>query len=252
MAPALIRHRRYSPKTHQFTSTLNYLWFDPDQLNEITQDCLFWSTDHWNVLKLSESDFLNMYSGSVRDRVEKAILQNNNSHFRPDWQIRVLALPRCLGFRFNSVVFYFVLTKTGKPVFIVSEITNTPWNERKVYVHDCTNQYSHIKDYESFDFKFEKSFHVSPFMPMQLTYRWRFSFSDLQNVIHMQLFEEKKQVFDATMRFELVPITFPSQQYRYALINSLAPFKMLFSIYLEAFKLWRKKFHFIVILKRSR
>ena len=45
MAPALIRHRRYSPKTHQFISTLNYLWFDPDQLNEITQDCLFWSTE---------------------------------------------------------------------------------------------------------------------------------------------------------------------------------------------------------------
>ncbi|HCU75962.1 MAG TPA: DUF1365 domain-containing protein, partial [Acinetobacter baumannii] len=44
--------------------------------------------------------------------------------------------------------------------------------------------------------------------------------------------------------FELVPITFPSQQYRYALINSLAPFKMLFSIYLEAFKLWRKKVPF--------
>lgn len=57
-------------------------------------------------------------------------------------------------------------------------------------------------------------------------------------------FLEQKQVFDATMRFELVPITFPSQQYRYALINSLAPFKMLFSIYLEAFKLWRKKVPF--------
>ncbi|MFW1886635.1 DUF1365 domain-containing protein, partial [Acinetobacter nosocomialis] len=39
IAPALIRHRRYITKTHQFTSTLNYLWFDTDQLNEITQDC---------------------------------------------------------------------------------------------------------------------------------------------------------------------------------------------------------------------
>lgn len=43
IAPALIRHRRYSPKPHEFTSTLNYLWFDPDQLVDITKDCSFWS-----------------------------------------------------------------------------------------------------------------------------------------------------------------------------------------------------------------
>ncbi|RDF48694.1 DUF1365 family protein, partial [Acinetobacter baumannii] len=67
-----------------------------------------------------------------------------------------------------------------------------------------------LGDFQSFDFNFEKSFHVSPFMPMQLTYRWRFSFSDQQNVIHMLFFEEQKQVFDATMRFALVPITFTS------------------------------------------
>ncbi|MDO7467575.1 DUF1365 domain-containing protein [Acinetobacter baumannii] len=244
IAPALIRHRRYSPKPHEFTSNLNYLWFDPDQLVDITKDCSLWSVNHWNVLKLFENDFLSMYYGSIREKVEKAILQNNHLHLRPDWQIRVLALPRCLGFRFNSVVFYFVLNKVGKPLFILSEITNTPWNERKVYTHDCIKQQGQAGDYQSFDFNFEKSFHVSPFMPMQLTYRWRFSFSDQQNVIHMQLFEEQKQVFDATMRFELEPITFPSQQYRYALMNSLAPFKMLFSIYLEAFKLWRKKVPF--------
>ena len=103
----------------------------------------------------------------------------------------MLALPRCLGFRFNSVVFYFVLNKAGKPLFILSEITNTPWNERKVYTHDCIKQQGQVGDYQSFDFNFEKSFHVSPFMPMQLTYRWRFSFSDQQNVIHMQLLKSK-------------------------------------------------------------
>lgn len=37
IAPALIRHRRYNPKPHEFTSTLNYLWFDPDQLVDITK-----------------------------------------------------------------------------------------------------------------------------------------------------------------------------------------------------------------------
>ncbi len=71
IAPALIRHRRYSPKPHEFRSTLNYLWFVPDQLVAITKDCSLWSTDHWNVLKLSKNDFFKhvsrFYKGQSRE-----------------------------------------------------------------------------------------------------------------------------------------------------------------------------------------
>ena len=148
-----------------------------------------------------------MYSGSVKDRVGKALLQNNNLYMGSDWQIRVLALPRCLGFRFNSVVFYFVLSQTGQPLFILSEITNTRGMSEKS-IHDCIKQQGQVGDYQSFDFNFEKSFHVSPFMPMQLTYRWRFSFSDLQNVIHMQLFEEKNKSLMPLCALNLCPSHF--------------------------------------------
>ena len=59
-------------------------------------------------------------------------------------------------------------------------------------------EHSHFKSYE---FEFEKSFHVSPFMPMDIHYKWRFNFSDEQNVIHMQLYQSDKFIFDATMCF---------------------------------------------------
>ena len=38
IAPALIRHRRYNPKPHEFTSTLNYLCFNPGKSLNTTKD----------------------------------------------------------------------------------------------------------------------------------------------------------------------------------------------------------------------
>lgn len=245
IAEATIRHRRYAPKQHAFESKLNYLWFDPDQLETITANSWLWSSHRWNILNLYATDFLTTYHGTLREKVQKAVLQYANVALSPASQIRILALPRCLGFRFNSVVFYFIFDQEQKqPAFILSEITNTPWNERKVYLHDCRNQLMSHGDFQGFEFNFQKSFHVSPFMPMELDYRWRFNFSETLNVIHMQLFETGKQIFDATMRFRLNPITFPSQQHHYALRHSLGPFKMMASIYMQAFQLWWKKVPF--------
>lgn len=70
-APAKIRHRRYSPKSHAFESELTYLWFNPDQIEHDAQTCKLWSVRRWNILSIKPDDFLTMYSGSIRERVKK-------------------------------------------------------------------------------------------------------------------------------------------------------------------------------------
>lgn len=244
IAQSHIRHRRYLPKAHEFSTQLNYLCFDPDHIDESSQKSWLWSTQQWNVLTINENDFLNTESGSIRQKVQRLLLKKMDFIVKQEMEIRVLALPRMLGFHFNSVVFYVVFNEEHKPCFVLSEITNTPWNERKVYVHDCRNNTVHHSSYQSHAFDFKKEFHVSPFMPMDLDYRWQFSFSKHQNVVHMQLFQLGVLQFDATMRFILKPITLPSQQTRYAVSNVLEPFKMVMGIYLNAFRLWKKKIPF--------
>lgn len=244
VAPVNIRHRRYLPKSHAFEAKLSYLWFDPDQIASFTQQSYLWSSSRWNLLRLDPDDFLNMEYGSIRQKIQKIVLKQANSVLALDTQIRVLALPRTLGFRFNSVVFYFIFDANEHLVFILSEITNTPWNERKVYVHDCRNKVAQHSSFQSYQFEFEKAFHVSPFMPMEMDYRWNFNFSAQQQVIHMQLFQHDILQFDATMHFSLHPITLPSQQYRYAIFSVFEPFKMMAGIYLNAFRLWKKKVPF--------
>ncbi|TCB82330.1 DUF1365 domain-containing protein [Acinetobacter sp. ANC 4173] len=244
IASAEIRHRRYVPQSHAFETELSYLWFDPDQLATFTQNSWFWSSSRWNFLTLDERDFLNMECGSIRQKVTHLLIKHENYPLPHAASIRVLALPRTLGFRFNSVVFYLIFDASDHLIFVLSEITNTPWNERQVYIHDCRHTATEHAPYQSHQFDFKKAFHVSPFMPMSLDYRWRFSFSEQQNVIHMQLFEQEILQFDATMKFKLQAITLPSQQHRYAVLKVLEPFRMVSGIYLQALRLWKKKIPF--------
>lgn len=244
IASATIHHRRYVPKVHQFESNLTYLWFDPDQLDSFVKKSYLWSATGWNFLTIDPNDFLKGYQGSLRERIKKILLQQADTILSAQLNIRILALPRTLGFRFNSVVFYFILDAEQQPIFILSEITNTPWNERKVYVHDCRGKGQNQGHYRSFEFNFEKSFHVSPFMPMEIEYKWKFNFSDAKHVIYMQLYQNQQFIFDVSMRFQLESITLPSQQHRYAIHHIFEPFKMFASIYIQAFHLWRKKVPF--------
>lgn len=244
IAHAHIRHRRYLPKAHDFEMSLNYLWFDPDHIHQKIEDCRWWSEQGFNVLTLDEHDFLDIERGSIRQKISRLLIQEQHFALPYSANIRILALPRTLGFRFNSVVFYFVFDKNQQPLFVLSEITNTPWNERKIYTHDCRKTQIQYSPYFSYQFDFKKAFHVSPFMPMSIDYRWRFSFSEKQTVIHMQLFEKNILQFDATMRFELEAITHPSQQKKYAFSQVFQPFKMLSGIYIQALRLWMKKIPF--------
>ena len=244
IATAKIRHRRYLPTVHHFESYLNYLWFDPEQISTWNKKSWLWSAQKWNVLSLNEDDFLTMQRGTIRQKIAHILLEQENFCLAKNAILRVLALPRTIGFRFNSVVFYWVFDAEQQLLFILSEITNTPWKERQVYVHDCRQQANILGSYSRYQFDFAKAFHVSPFMPMNLNYRWAFSFSDAKNVIHMQLYNQGVLQFDASMQFELQAITVPSQQHRYAVRNVFEPFRMLGGIYWQAFQLWKKKIPF--------
>ena len=69
----------------------------------------------------------------------------------------------------NPVAFYYLhglLPDGGAgPVeAMIAEVTNTPWGESRCYVLDARG--------ETMSGDFDKARHVSPFMPMEQSYRW--------------------------------------------------------------------------------
>jgi DUF1365 family protein len=89
-------------------------------------------------------------------------------------------------------------------------------------------------------FEFDKDFHVSPFMPMDMQYRWCFSAPAERLLINMQNFQHGENMFDATLALRRTPLT------RWALIGVLATFplmtvKVIAAIHWQAVKLWLKR-----------
>lgn len=250
-----IRHRRFMPKSHEFNNQLQYLWLDADKLAEICANSRLWSLSRFNLLSINPADLLGQGHLSLRDAISAQVQEKLGQTMLATDQIRVLTLPNSLGFGFNSVSFYFVF-RAAQPLFILSEITNTPWNERHTYVFDCAdtqplsveknalkNQTTSEKKSRTYRFDFDKQFHVSPFMPMQAQYRWHFKMDADQFVIYMQMQQQEKRLFDARISFALQPLS-PHQQTMFALKHPLQGIKMLSGIYWQALRLAIKRIPF--------
>jgi DUF1365 family protein len=154
---------------------------------------------------------------------------------RPDGPVRLLTNLRYWGYCMNPVSFYYCFAGDGATLStIVAEVHNTPWNERHCYVLPASAALRTTRG--TLRFRFPKVFHVSPFMPLELDYDWRFTPPGKSVFVHMDNLERGKRFFDATMSMKRRSITGVS------LAGTLAayPFmtaKVVAAIYWQALKL---------------
>ena len=155
---------------------------------------------------------------------------------RPEGQIYLLTHLRVLGYAMNPVSFYLAHDEEGQLVAMLAEITNTPWGEQHTYVLDARA----TKPGASCHWRFAKTFHVSPFMPMRQEYDWNLRTDGQTFSITMRNLEGGEERFRAHMRLERHPFT--RGQWAHALLlQPLMPARVLFAIYWQALRLWWKR-----------
>lgn len=189
-----IRHRRFQPKSHAFTYPIFMLYLDLDELPELFAKKWYCSFSGFNLVRFKRGDFLSPEEPSLKKAVIKQVADNLSSDLAQSISsVRALMHLRYFNVVFNPVVFYYCFDADDQLVAIVSEITNTPWNERHAYVlplgdhHTGIAKYS-LKGKDKHQFEFQKHFHVSPFNPMNMDYRWVFSLPDERLFVHMDNF----------------------------------------------------------------
>jgi DUF1365 family protein len=166
-----VRHRRFRPHPHDFRYRIAQLLIDLDELPTLFAGRWFWSLERANLVSFRRRDYLGdpaiPLKQAVLDRVETA------TGARPDGPVRMLAHLKMFGLCFNPVVFYYCHHRDGTLAAIVAEITNTPWDERHAYVLPVAMADRHGQAGRVLGWRFDKIFHVSPFLPMGLRYDWR-------------------------------------------------------------------------------
>lgn len=218
------------------------LYLDLAELPRLFDGTPGWSAKRRALAWFKRSDYLGP-SERPLDQAVRDLVQSRTG-LRPAGPIRLLTHLRYFGYCMNPVSFYYCFNASGDTLeTIVAEITNTPWKERHQYVLSVAGMPSAETTAAAGggvkSFRFDKDFHVSPFLPMNMQYRWSFTEPFDRLFVHMQNFRDGAQVFDATLALKQEPI---STRALLGLLVSfpLMTFKVIAAIHWQALRLWLK------------
>ncbi|SEL78831.1 DUF1365 domain-containing protein [Halomonas daqiaonensis] len=227
-----LRHRRFVPRHHAFEYRVWMAWLDLDELPELFDGVPGFSARRPALARFRREDYLGPQDRPLKQAVREELERQLGS--APDGRICVLTQLRTLGLGFNPVSLYYAYNARGELRAMLGEVSNTPWGERTRYA--CTvapRRHGHVAE-------FDKAMHVSPFNPMDMTYRWRFDSPGDSLSMHMENWKDGERHFDATLTLQARPAT------RGVLLATLArqpwmSLKTLAGIHLEALRLWLKR-----------
>ena len=219
-------HKRYFPVEHEFQYKHGMLLVDIDELDAVCAQSRAVSIERFNWIAFYRQDYLPS-PRTLREEVNHQIMEKTGDTF--EGQIYLLAMWRMLGVLMNPITVFYCQDKEGALSHLVVEVHNTPWGERHVYV--LTPPFTN---------PVEKAFHVSPFLPMALTYRFEAPEPSNVAALMIRVFSDQAQVF--TAGFHFTQQDFGASEFRRFIVNfPWVTLSVMRRIYWQALQLWIKK-----------
>ncbi|WP_372871919.1 DUF1365 domain-containing protein [Shewanella sp.] len=247
-----VSHQRLGPVRHSFSYPMAMLVMDLDELPRLASLSSLFGFDWFRPLRFRAEDYL--VSGAADDtagtkdkRPEPAVLALKQRVLAKACDLgaqgelnRVVfaGQVRHFGFYFSPVNFFFICDGE-KQRYLLAEVSNTPWNERHCYLVDI-NQ-AHEQGLALND----KVFHVSPFMTLDMRYRWQVDVNS--ECFRLQIDNERdggERLFRAGLQLRGQPFDRAGLNQFFKRFPMLTAY-ILYGIYRQALSLFRKGVTFV-------
>jgi hypothetical protein len=229
-------HRRFKPTQHRLSYRVFWTLLDLDELPQLTKKLRLFSRERFNLFGFYNSGHGDGSATPLREQVETHLAKANID--LDGGAIRLLCMPRILGFTFNPISVYYCYRRTGALAALLYEVHNT-FGQRHSYLIPVEGSPDGALEQHCL-----KAFYVSPFMDMDIAYTFRVTppgerialaidGADTHNsgqdgrVIAASLSGERRELNDAALLAAFA--AFP-----------LLTLKVVAGIHWEALKLWRK------------
>jgi DUF1365 family protein len=234
---AVVVHRRLRPRDNAFRYRVAYLCLGLDRVADAAGRWL--KVEKPGLVSFRRADH-GAQDGSDLKVWLRAILADHGLAEVCDGEPFLMTMPRMLGYVFNPVSFWFCRDRDGALRAVLCAVNNT-FGERHCYlVHHADHR--PIQPSEWLDGR--KVFHVSPFLPVEGDYRFRFRLEDALVHVDVNYHDAKGLMLATSVGGRRVPLSDAAVLRRF-LFNPFMTLGVVARIHWQALKLWRKraKFH---------
>lgn len=233
-----VNHKRYVPRVHAFNYSLFMMYVDLAELPALFKPFLLWSVNTPGIASFKRSDHYGNHSQSLEDSIKALVYEKTGATI--NGPIRLLTHFRYFGYVFNPISIFYCFKEDGETIdYVVAEVTNTPWKESHCYVLKDNQQ-----DDTFFRSRHTKEFHVSPFMNLDMQYRWKITTPNEYLTVGIENWRQDAKLFNATISMKKIEIS--RSNLSKVLFNfPLMTLKVSAAIHFEALRLWLKGIRYV-------
>jgi uncharacterized protein len=230
-------HQRLAPKRYALRHALFMCYVDLDELDALSASLRLFSRNRRNLYSFRDDDHLRDAAPAgrpLKHRLE-AYLAAQGIELGAGARIRLLTLPRIVGYVFNPISIYFCFEQDAcAPSCAIAEVGNT-FGEQKLYLLRVPS----TEDGLLFTLRVPKLYYVSPFSSLTLQFDFRLRTPGAALDIRIDDYDGEERILRSGLQGQRRPLS-DARLFWFMLIYPLLTLKIIGAIHWHALRLWLK------------